>query len=248
MAPGPELWALWGLTFARTAGLLALAPPTGWRHFPPSLCLAFAAVVAVPLSLTAAPHEALVLGHAAHAAAVVREAAIGLLMGLGLWLLVWGACAAGHLQDMMAGFAAPDEAEEGPLAQLFAAAALVFFVQLGGLHWLVTFLRQSYGLLPVAQGADLTAAAPWLSVPGLYFVGLLQLAAPAVLAVVLVGLPVASLQRVLPDLRATELLPAARAAMTLLALAAVAPLLGAALLGQLATVAAATARWLAAAG
>ena len=94
----------------------------------------------------------------------------------------------------------------------------------------------------VARSADLTAAAPWLSVPGLYFVGLLQLAAPAVLAVVLVGLPVASLQRVLPDLRATELLPAARAAMTLLALAAVAPLLGAALLGQLATVAAATAR------
>jgi len=238
-----SLWPLWGLVFARAAGLLAVAPPTGWRHFPPSLRLAVAAVVAVPLSLAVVPDQPLALTLPAYAAAVLREAVVGLLMGGGLWLLMWAAFAAGHLQDLVGGFAAADE-EEGPLANLFHLVAILFFVQLNGLHWLLAFFRQSYVLLPPSQGAALTAAAAWLYWPGLFFTALLQLAAPAVLATVLAALLIGSLQRVLPDLRTTELLPAARALMTLLALALVAPLLGAVVLQQVNMVAELTTRWL----
>jgi flagellar biosynthesis protein FliR len=199
--------------------------------------------VAVPLSLAVAPAQPLALTLPAYAAAVLREAAVGLLMGGGLWLLVWAAFAAGHLQDLVGGFASSDE-EEGPLANLFMVVAIVFFVQLNGLHWLLAFLRQSYACLPPGQGADLMGAASWVYWPGLFFTSLLQLAAPAVLATVLAALLIGSLQRVLPDLRTTELLPAARALMTLLALAIVAPLLGALLLQQVNTVAELTTRWL----
>ncbi len=239
-----SLWPLWGLVFARAAGLLALAPPTGWRHFPPVLRLAAAAVLALPLTLAVLPDQPQVLALPVYAAAVLREAAVGLLMGAGLWLLVWGAFAAGHLQDVMSGLGAADDEEGGPLANLFAVVAVVFFVQLNGLHWLVAFFRQSFALLPPGHEASLVGAGGWVYWPALFFAGLLQLAAPVVLATVLAGLLVGSLQRVLPDLRASETLPAVRALMTLLALALVAPLLGAVLLGQINTVAEATARWL----
>ncbi len=182
-----------------------------------------------------------------YVAAVAREAAVGLLMGLGLWLLVWAAFAAGHLEDVVGGFSAPDE-EDGPLAGLFTVLALVFFVQLNGLHWLVAFFRQSYALLPPGQGADLTAAALWVYWPSLFFTGLLQLAGPVVLGAVLAALMVSSLQRVLPELRAAEVLPAARALVTLLVLGVVAPLLGVVLLQQVSVVADVTARWLATLG
>lgn len=235
-----SLWPLWGLVFARTAGLLTLAPPTGWRHFPPALRVAAAAVLAVPLTLTAAPATTLALPLGAYAACVVREAMVGLLLGLGPWLLVWAAYAAGHIQDVVGGLAGDGE-EDGPLARLFMAMALVFFVQLNGLHRLVAFVHRSYGLLPPGPALPVADVAG----PGLFFTSMLQLAAPAVLATLLAAVMVASLQRVLPDMRAAELLPAARAVVTLLALIAVAPLLGAVLLHQLNVIGELSARWLA---
>jgi len=238
-----SLWPLWGLVFARAAGLLTLAPPTGWRHFPPALRLAVAAVLAAALSLAVMPAQPLALTLAAYAAAVAREAVVGLMMGLGLWLVMWAAFAAGHLQDVVGGFADEGE-EEGPLARLFLAVAVVFFVQLNGLHWLVAFLRQSYGFLPPGRGADLMAHTEWVAWPGLFFTSLLQLAAPAVLATVLAAVMVASLQRVLPEVRAAEFLPAARAVVMLLALAIVAPWLGAMLLAQVNAAGEMMTRWL----
>ena len=99
----PALWPLWGLVFARAAGLLALAPPTGWRHLPVALRLAVAAVLSLPLALAIMPAAPLTLSMPEYVAAVAREAAVGLLMGLGLWLLVLvGAAAlvvAGMLRD-----------------------------------------------------------------------------------------------------------------------------------------------------
>lgn len=238
-----NLLPLWGLVFARVAGALALAPPTGWRHFPVSLRLGVAGVVALPLCAVVAPGAPLVMGLPDYAAAVLREAALGLLMGLGLWLLIWGAFAAGHLQDLTAGFASRDD-EEGPLANLLYITAILFFLQLNGHHWLLSFLWRSYGLMPVGQAPSVLQEASWLYWPGMLLSSAVQLAAPVVLAVLLAAGMIASLERVLPGLRTGEVMAAGRALLTLVVLAIVAPLLGAVFLGQVNGVAEVLTRYL----
>jgi flagellar biosynthetic protein FliR len=234
---------LWGLVFARVAGALALAPPTGWRHFPVGLRLGVAALVALPLCAVAGPGETLTLSLTAYAAAVLREAALGLLMGLGLWLLIWGAFAAGHLQDVMAGFGGGEEAE-GPLASLLYITAILFFLQLNGHHWLLSLLWHSYGLAPAGEAPRVLAQTSWVYWPAMMFAAAVQLAAPVVLAVLLAVVMIASLERVLPGLRAAEVMSGARALLALVALAVVAPLLGAVFLAQVNGAAEVLARWL----
>lgn len=225
------MWPLWGLVFARAAGVFALAPPMGWRHFPVSLRLGVSAILAASLAFSGLPAQAMAVSAPEYAAAVLREAAVGLVLGLALWLTLWAAFSAGHMQDLVAGFVPLDD-EEGPLASLFHVLAAVFFVQLNGLHRLISLFHHSYSILPAGQPVPVLANAQWVYWPALLFVAMLQLAAPVVLAVLLAAGIVASLQRTLPVLAGAGVMPSARAVVALLALAIVAPLLGAVFLQQ----------------
>jgi len=220
--------ALFVLCFTRCAVMLSLSPPLSWRHFPMALRLGVAAVLAVPVMLslnTAAPE----VSGGLYALLLLREAAIGAALGLGLWLLVTAGLAAGSLAET--GLGLPDDAE-GPLATLLGLLIIVFFVQLNGLPWLAGAVRESYALAPL--GTRLPELSRWSEAvywPGRMLVTMLALAAPLVLATVLASWLVASIQRCLPGLRAEQLAPAARHLAVLLALVVVAPLLGAFVLG-----------------
>lgn len=238
-----HLWPLWGLIFARAAGVFALAPPMGWRHFPVSLRLAVSALLAASLALSLIPAQALAMSGPEYVAAVLREAAVGVVIGLALWLVLWAAFAAGHIQDLVAGFVPLDD-EEGLLASLFHVLAALFFVQLNGHHWLIALFHHSYSMLPAGQPVALLAEAQWVYWPALLFVAMLQLAAPVVLAVLLAAGVVASLQRTLPVLAHAGIIPSARAVVALLALAIVAPLLGAMVLQQVNAAGQLVAAWL----
>lgn len=218
---------LFVLAFARCAGMVCLAPPLNWRPVPLGLRLAVAAVLAVPLMLSL-PAVAPSLAGPLYLALLMREVAVGALLGLGLWLLVTAVASAGHVIDP-----AP-EAGERPLAAFLVILTIVFFVQLDGLPWLVTALRESYNLLPLEA-----RTIPWgnwqaaLYMPSRLFIIMLSLAAPVVLAVVLASALTASIQRCLPALQTGQLLSAARHLTTLLALIVVAPLLGMFVLGEM---------------
>lgn len=227
---------LFVLAFARCAGMVCLAPPLNWRPVPLGLRLAAAAVLAVPLMLSLPPVQP-VLAPALYLALLVREVAVGALLGLGLWLMISGVSSAGHLMDTGA------SESTSPLTTFLVILTIVFFVQLDGLPWLVTALRESYNLLPL--NARLGPFSNWHGVvymPGRMFVIMLSLAAPVVLAVVLSSAFVASIQRCLPALQAGQLIPAARHLATLLALVVIAPLLGMFVLGEMNYVAQAATR------
>lgn len=229
----PPSWLPWlplfALAFARCAGMVCLAPPLNWRHFPFGLRLAVAAVLSVPLMLCL-PATTPVLPSGLYLALLVREVAVGAALGLGLWLLVTAAASAGQMID--AGpVAGPSER---PLATFLTVIVIVLFVQLNGLPWLVSALRESYNLLPL--GSPVGAVSRWqeaVYLPGRLFVAMLALAAPAVLAVILGSALVTSLQRCLPALQTGQLGSAARHLTALLALVVVAPLLGVFVLGEM---------------
>lgn len=240
--PGGGAPVLYLLVFARCAGLLCLSPPLVWRPLPLPLRLGVAAVIALPVTALVGEAPPL-LGSGAYVSLVVREAALGMILGLGLWLLVAAGQAAGQVAET--GVYAPVE-EEGPLAALLGLVVIVFFVQLGGLTWLVKTLQLSYAIAPLtAHYAGLPPGLAWL--PALLFVSLAALAAPVVLATVLASWLVASVQRCLPGLQSAEVGPALRHLAVLTSLVVMAPLLGSFVLGELTRVATATGQLLAAA-
>lgn len=223
---------IWGLVWARLAGALLLAPPLSWRHFPVLLRLGVSVVLAFPLTMAVSPAQPLSLSVWAYILALAREATIGLFLGFTLWLFLWAAFAAGHLQDVLGGWALGEE-EDGPLAELFHALAAVFFVQLNGLPWLLLFFKHSYMLVPIGQPVQLWASRDWLAGPSLFFSTLLQVALPMLLAILLASLILSSLQRTLPQMRAAEILPASRAIVGLLVIVLSAPYLGGLFLAQI---------------
>lgn len=232
---------LWGLIFARCAGALSLAPPTGARQFPLPLRLGVAAVIALPLGLSLDGATAL-LPLWAYLTALVRETAIGLAIGFSLWLIIWGMQAAGHLSEQ--GLVADGE-EGGPLANLMHVLAVVLFVALNGHHWLIALLRDSYEALPLFGKTALLAHPLWLYWPSRLFTIALAAAAPVVLAVALASLITASAQRCLAGLQAVEVSVGLRYLVTLVTLVVVSPLLGGFVLGQMNETARELARWLA---
>lgn len=240
MADWPAYLPLWGLVFARCAGALSLAPPTGARQFPLTMRLGVAAVVALPLALSLDP-ATVMLPLAMYLAALVREVAIGLAIGFGLWLIMWGMHSAGHLAEHGV---AGDE-EEGPLANLMYVLAVALFVALNGPQWLIALLRDSYHAMPLFGTSALLAHPLWLYWPARLFALALAAAAPMVLAVALASLIAASAQRCLVGLQALEVSVGLRYLVTLVTLVVVAPLLGGFVLGQMNEAARELTRWLA---
>jgi flagellar biosynthesis protein FliR len=222
------------LIFARCAGAVCLAPPTGWRYFPVSLRLAVAAAISLPLGLTFSGSMAALDSHSlAYLSALVRELAVGLALGLPLWLLVWGFGAAGGLVDEVNGWSGEGE---GPLGQFLPLLACVLFVLLNGLHWLVAFLQASYGLLPPGAGAlhlNGALAEVWLGWPTGLLLCALNVAAPLLLAVGLASALVAALERCAPGFPVGQLGSPLRWATSVAALVVILPLFGTLLLGQL---------------
>lgn len=229
-----EALPVWSLIVARCAGLLALAPPAGWRLFPPWLRLGVAAALAAPLLAVTPTAWPATPGPGQWLALLVSELTLGLLLGLGLWLVVWGFYSAGHLADLMAGIAL-DEPEEGPLAQLMALLGVVLFIALNGWHWLLALLGESLRALPpgAVSGTWLLIPELWQGGPGRLFALTLTAAAPLVLAGLLAAGFIGAVQRLLGGQGMQPVSGAARYLAVVGSLAIVVPLLAGLLLGQL---------------
>lgn len=224
---------LLGLVLARCAGVFALAPPAGWQPFPPLLRLGMAAVLAVPLTTLLAPETPTqTLAPVAYLGLLVGNALTGVLLGGGLWLLVQAFRIAGHLSDLWLG--GHNEAEGGPLARFLPLVAVVFFVQLGGLQWLLVFLRQGCEIVPVTTSVTWAGAAgPWLGWPALMLATALRVAAPLLVALTLASALAATLGRVVDQMAVSQMAPGLRFVVALVGLGAIAPLLAGLLLGEL---------------
>lgn len=222
-----------GLVLARCAGVCALAPPTGWAHFPPLLRLGVATALAVPLAALLAPHApARSLAPAAYLGLLAGNALVGLLIGGGLWLLVEAFRVAGRLTELWLDGAGASE--QGPLSGFLHMVAVLFFVQLGGLRWLVVFLRQGCEVLPVTGGVSWHAVAgPWLQWPALMLATGLRVAAPMLLAVVLASAMAATLARAMGEVQISQVAPALRFTVLVVVLGAIAPLLAGLAMGEM---------------
>mgnify|MGYP002777884159 CR=1 FL=1 len=229
---GLEAWA-WGafLVLLRVGGAVALLPAFGEQSVPArvrlALALAFGAVVLPAVGPSLPPFP----GVARAVPALLGEAGVGLLLGLGLRLFV--------LALQMAGSIA---AQATSLSQLFGAGpggepspAMAHLLVLGGLALagllglhvqVAAYLIGSYALLPAGAGLD-----PGLALDatlgevgratGLAF----SLAAPFVAASLLYNVTLGVINRAMPQLMVTFIGAPALTAGGLLLLLVAAPVL-----------------------
>lgn len=196
---------LWGLVFARVAGVTLLVPPMGVRQIPALLRLAVAAVIAVPVALAAPPVASpvsLPLGR--YAAYAAENLALGLAMGGFVAAVVYAAGMAGAYLDRFAGWGA-DAEQTGPIASLFYLLAAAGFVLTDGHLTLVDTLATSLravGPLPDTVGFARQAL---VLLPAKMFASSLAIAAPALLALLVCRAVVAAAERISSELERSGL-------------------------------------------
>lgn len=199
------MWTQWLVAAARFGGALALMPALAVPQVPPLarsvvvLGAALAGVAFVP-PVNADTPAALVF-------VLVREAVIGILIGVTFAAFVWLWEWVGELADWQVGFgfAALADPVMGTRVAIIARAATllagVSFFQLGGHHLLLRTVAESYRLLPVGTTLRFTPqlGEAWFNLLAQGFVTALPLIVPTLGAVLLIDLVLGLMGRAAPQ-------------------------------------------------
>jgi len=210
-------WVRWLIAAARFFGAMALMPGLASHQVPPlaratvAFGAALSAVSTVPSihsPQSPIPDPFHIDNFALFASLLIREAAVGMLIGFAfaafIWLVEWVA----EIVDWQVGFgfsALVDPLLGTKAAIVARAAALlagVLFFQLDGHHWLIRTVALSYKLVPVGQSFAIKPqlGESWM---GLVIGGLLTVlpfVVPAVGIVLLVDFVLGMMGRAAPQL------------------------------------------------
>lgn len=140
---------------------------------------------------------------------VISEAAVGLMMGLSVQLVMEGVQIAGQLAGTQLGFSLaaiidPQTNIETPVINIFyQMIGLLIFLQLNVHHWILRAIVKSFEYLPVGTGVITLAASRELfrDAGAMWLIGV-QMAAPILLATMLVDVTVGFLGKASPQLPA----------------------------------------------
>lgn len=215
--------AIWGLVFARTAGVTLLVPPAGHREVPLSLRVGAAAVVAVALVYVVDAPGTGSIPVAQYAAWALGNLAVGLVIGAAVAAVVYGALMAGAYMDNVTGWSA-QPIYQRPAGRVFYLLAAGLFLLIDGHHAVVRTLAESFGVFP-APASDIShlAQEAVLLWPAEMFLSSLLIAAPALLAVLLARAMLASVERLFEELRQSGLSAAGGSLLALAVLALTLP-------------------------
>lgn len=196
------------LLSARIAALLLLTPVLYAAPVPSLvrllMVIGLSCVIALPF---ADPRGVSLQDPGALVAALLREAAVGATLGLGVLMAFAGFTFAGRVLDLQVGFGLaqvldPLTRTRVPvLSSAFGALGAVFFFIVNGHHALLRGLAYSLEQWPVGQGWRGDAAAqPLIQQMGALFALGFGLAAPVVLALLLVEFALGVISRNLPQM------------------------------------------------
>lgn len=196
-----------GLGAARAVPLVWLVPAFGGPTLPAQVRLG----IGLGLALLCYP---MLVGHVPAGGALVwllllgREVMVGVTLGFVVSCMFRAVESAGRLTDILRGanmaevIAPLSEGRTSPLGSLLMLLAVVIFLEIGGLNYLITALARTYEALPVGSSlanlnrgwavAAVTASAKLIE-------SAVGLAAPAIVALLLVDVTLGILGRVAPQ-------------------------------------------------
>ena len=191
---------------ARLLPVVMLVPVFGGAWVPWVWRVAIGMVLAVALTPPVLAGQVVPLAADTFAVAIVGNGVVGLVLGFAASLVFQGAHAAGSLIDLSRGaglgavLAPTASADRGPTGPFFALLAVTLFFVIGGHQLLLAVLVDSFRLIPpVAPGAaglaGIASRETVLALSASVFVLALQLAAPALIVVLLVDVLAGGLHR-----------------------------------------------------
>ncbi len=221
------------LVLARVAPLFVLAPLFSSRLLPGRV----RGIVAVALTVGLTPMAA----HGQHIPTQPLEVAglmiSGMLVGLAFALAVGALFAAvqtaGTLVDAMAGFSFGQMVDPingnngGVMSQLYGVVGITMFIAIGGDAWMLRGLSRTFDLVPLTRAPQIGslvegAAQNVASI----LVGAIEIAAPAMLALIITDIAFGVVSRVVPQLNVFAVGFPFKTGVTLLIVAASLPFMG----------------------
>jgi flagellar biosynthesis protein FliR len=192
----------------RVGGLMTFAPFFGSISVPARIKAGFTLVL-TGLLYTVCPVPAMALTAGNWLRVVLSEAAVGLMMGLAVQLVLEGMQIAGQLAGVQLGFSLASiidpltNIDTPVFATFFQMIALLIFLQLNVHHWILRALVKSFDYLPVGTAEITPAAVRELlrAAGGMWLLGV-QIAAPVLLATMLLDITIGFLTRASPQLPA----------------------------------------------
>ncbi len=192
----------------RIAGVMTFAPFFGSEALTARVKAALVlALTAMLYSVCPVPDVPLTVFSAIRT--VLGEAVVGLMMGLSIQIVLEGAQLAGQLAGAQLGFSLaaimdPQTNIETPVLTIFyQMIAMLIFLQLNVHHWILRAVVKSFGYFPVGTGVvSLGAARELLRAAGAMWLIGVQIAAPILLATMVIDVTIGFLSKASPQLPA----------------------------------------------
>jgi flagellar biosynthesis protein FliR len=190
----------------RVGGVMLFAPFFSGESIPPQIKVALTVTLTVLLYPVCRPVTA-GSGFLAWAGVVTAEVVTGLLLGLAVQFVLEAAQLAGQVLGVQAGYSLvtlldPQTQADTPVMATFQQLlAVLIFLQLNVHHWLLRGLAASFYYLPPGGGiASLRATSTLLRAAGGIWLAGMQMAAPVVVATLLVDITFGFLAKASPQM------------------------------------------------
>jgi flagellar biosynthesis protein FliR len=221
------------LVLARITPLFVVAPLFSSNMIPSSVKGVVA--VAFSIGLTGiAMHGQHVPGDPLPVAVLMLE---NLLVGLLLAFAVAGMFAAvqtaGGLADIVSGFSFGATVDPingnqgGTFSELYGMVGVMLFIAIGGDAWILQGLRRTFDLVPLTKGPHIDSMVSGAETAfGAIFIGGIEVAAPAILALLITDVAFGLVSKVVPQLNVFSVAFPLKVGVALLVVSACLPFLG----------------------
>ncbi len=193
-------------TGTRIAGLMVFCPFLGSNAIPTRLKVILVLVITIVLYPV---HGEMTIdfGSWQWAGVFVREAVIGLVLGLVANFMMEAPMMAGQFLGVQMGYSLATlfdpqtQADTPVLGEFHRLAALLIFLQLDVHHWLIRAVVKSFAYLPpVAAFTNYAAVAGLFHAAGAIFLAAVQIAAPVLIATIITDVALGFLAKASPQL------------------------------------------------
>lgn len=195
------------LVLARISPLFIVAPLFSSKMLPAQVKGIIAMALSIGLVPVAMHGQAVPTAPLQIAELFLCNALIGLAFALAVGAVFAAITSAGALLDVLSGFSYGqlinpfDGTQSGVLTNLYSIVGLALFVAIGGDAWMLRGIDRTFEIVPLASAPAITSLVSGVdSAVGTIFISALEIAAPAILALLITDVALGMVSRVVPAL------------------------------------------------
>jgi flagellar biosynthesis protein FliR len=230
------------LVLARITPLFVVAPLFSSTMIPAQVRTIVAVALSIGMTPIAMHGQTIPSDPLMIAALFITNTLTGLGFALAVAAMFAAVTSAGALLDLIAGFSYGqlinpfDGTQSGALTNIYSMVGLALFIAIGGDAWMLRGIEHTLVLVPLTGAPRISSLASGIDMAaGTIFVSALELAAPALLALLITDVAFGMVSRVMPQLNVFAVGFPVKIGVAMLVVAASLPFLGGFLSNQVAS-------------